>query len=187
MRKNQSKKILSVAAKLISKRGYNGVSLQQIADKAKLHKSTLLYYFKNKQSLLAQIIKDPFEEFYSNFQELMLDEESAPEEKLRRMMDNHLSLLVEYKDNVNIFLNSLRNLESKKRKMHLMKIKNYERDVEEIIVEMKKNGYFRGLDPKIVAFGILGMMNWITRWYKKSGQMEVKDISNIFYQMLTRP
>ena len=117
----------------------------------------------------------------------MLDEESAPEEKLRRMMDNHLSLLVEYKDNVNIFLNSLRNLESKKRKMHLMKIKNYERDVEEIIVEMKKNGYFRGLDPKIVAFGILGMMNWITRWYKKSGQMEVKDISNIFYQMLTRP
>lgn len=186
MRKNQYKKILSISANLISKQGYHGVSLQQIADKAKLHKSTLFHYFRNKESLLARIIENPFDEFYRDFQELILNHELAPEEKLKMVIHNHLALLVEYKDNLNIFLNELRNLPIKDRKSHLMKIKNYERDVEAIIVEMKKNGYFRGLDPKIVAFGILGMMNWITRWYKRNGPVKINEIANIFYLMVAR-
>jgi AcrR family transcriptional regulator len=186
MRKNQSKKILSISANLISKKGYHGVSLQQIADKAKLHKSTFFHYFKNKESLLVRIIESPFDEFYRNFQELIGHHELGPEEKLKIVIDNHLTLLVEYKDNVNIFLNELRNLPIKNRKTHLMKIKNYERDFEEIIVGMKKKGYFKGLDPKIVTFGILGMMNWVTRWYKRTGPITIEEISDIFYQMVTK-
>ena len=186
MRKNQYKKILSISANLISKQGYHGVSLQQIADKAKLHKSTLFHYFRTKESLLARIIENPFDEFYGDIQELILNRELAPEEKLKMLIDNHLTLLVEYKDNTNIFLHELRNLPVKDRKAHLKKIKHYERDVEAIIVEMKKNGYFRGLDPKIVAFGILGMMNWIMRWYRKSGPMKVEELSDTFYRMIAR-
>lgn len=82
-------------------------------------------------------------------------------------------------------MNELRSLSKKKQAVYLSKRKKYEKDFEKIIGEMKKNGYFSGLDKKIITFGILGMLNWVTKWYKSNGPLTVKDISNIFYQMIT--
>ncbi len=51
---------------------------------------------------------------------------------------------------------------------------------------MKTEGYFNGLNTKIVTFGLLGMLNWVAKWYKSDGPLGVEDISNIFYRMIAR-
>jgi AcrR family transcriptional regulator len=184
---NQYKKILRISANLISQKGYHGVSLQQIADKTRIHKSSLFHYFKNKEELLHYILETPFDEFYRNFKEIIANQELKPEEKLKKAIDNHLTLLIEYRANVNIFLNDLVNLSVKNRNKHMMSIWEYERGFEKIILEMGREGHFNGLDPKIVSFGILGMLNWTTRWYKKSGSLAIQEISDNFYRMVTKP
>jgi len=185
-RKDQCKKILSVSIDLISQKGFNGISFQEFGDKTRLHKSSLFHYFKSNEELLFRILERWFDKFYDNFQEIIGNHEVRPEEKLRKAVDNHLTLLVEYRANVNIFLNELRSLSRKHQKMHLMKIKKYEKDFEKIIVEMKTEGYFNGLDSKIVGFGILGMLNWVSRWVESSGRLAIKEISDIFYRMVTK-
>ena len=185
-KKNKYEKILSVSANLISEKGFNGVSFQQIADKMKVNKSSLFYYFRNKEELLLRILEIPFDEFYGNFQEIIGNNELEPEEKFKKAIDNHLTLLIEYRANVNIFLNELGCLSMKNQRIHMRRIWEYEKGFEKIIVEMETKGYFNGLDPKIVTFGILGMLNWVIRWYEKRGPLTIKEISNTFYRMITK-
>lgn len=178
--------IVSVSADLISKQGFDGVSFQQIADKVGLHKSSLFHYFKNKEELLLRILDKPFDEFYRNFQAIVSNKELEPEEKLKKAIDNHLTLLIAYRSNVKIFLNEIEKLSLENQRKHLIRTQNYSKDLEKVIVEMKAKGYFKGLDSKIVTFGVLGMTNWVIRWYKKTGPITVKEISNTFYRMLTK-
>jgi len=183
-KQNQYERILLASASLMSQMGFKGVSLQQIADKIGLHKSSLFHYFNNKEELLLRILEKPFDQFYHDFQKIIGDKELKPEEKLRKAIYGHLELLMEYDDNVSIFLNDLKSLSEKNRKIHLAKIKKYEEDFEEIVRGMKKEGFFKGLDPKIVTFGILGMVNWVTRWFRPNGPLTIEEISDIFYRML---
>jgi len=180
-------KIISVAGSLISKKGYNGTSFQGIADKVGIHKTTIFHYFRNKEDLLLKVLERSVEEVNSNLRQIVSDEGLGPEEKLKRALNNHLRLMLgKYADNVNAYLYELRNLSPKNRRKYLEKRKMYEKDFRKIVDEMKGRGYFDGLDSKIVTFGILGMLNWVIKWYKKSGPLGAEDISDIFYRMLVK-
>jgi hypothetical protein len=83
-------------------------------------------------------------------------------------------------------LNELRSLSKKNQRLYLNKRKNYECDFEKIVMDMKAKGFFEGLDTKIVTYGLLGMLNWVVKWYKNTGPLTIKEISNIFYKMVTK-
>lgn len=44
-------RILAAALELMTEYGYNGMSLQEVADRVGLHKSTIFHYFKGKEAL----------------------------------------------------------------------------------------------------------------------------------------
>jgi AcrR family transcriptional regulator len=185
---NQYEKILRISANLISQKGYHGVSLQQIANKTRLHKSSLFHYFKNKEELILRILEASVDKASASLEKLVGNNELSPEEKLKKAIEEHLtSLLTEHRANATIYLNELRGLSRKNQKEYLTKRKRYQKDFEKIIEGMKGEGYFHGLDPKIVTAGILGMLNWTTRWYKKTGPLTIQEISDHFYGMVTKP
>jgi AcrR family transcriptional regulator len=186
MKDNKYEKILSVAGKLISQRGYKGTSLQKISDEVGLHKSSLFHYFKNKEELLLRILEHSTDEVSTELGKIIIDPTLEPEEKLKRAMDNHLTLLSENFDRVNVYLNQIGNLSKRNQKIYLRKRKKYEEDLEKIVVEMRKNGYFKGLDTKIVTLGLLGMLNWVAKWFKSNGRLPIKEVSNIFYGIVTK-
>jgi hypothetical protein len=103
---------------------------------------------------------------------------------MERAICNHLTLLSENFDRVNVYLNQIRSLSKKNQQIYLRKRKNYEKELEKIVVEMKKRGYFKGLDTKIVTLGLLGMLNWVAKWYRSDGRLTIKDVSDIFYAMI---
>lgn len=113
MRISKYEKILSVATKLIAKKGYKGASFQEIANKVDLHKSSLFHYFKSKEKLLLKILERPVDEVSVNLKRITVDKKLEPEEKLKRAINNHLTLLTDYIDNVNIYLNEARSLSKK--------------------------------------------------------------------------
>ncbi len=185
---NQYEKILRISADLISQKGYHGVSLQQIANKTKLHKSSLFHYLKNKEELILRILEASVDQASAKLEKLVGNKELIPKEKLRKAIEEHLtSLLTEHRANATIYLNELRGLSRKNQKEYLTKRKRYQKDFEKIIEGMKGEGYFQGLDPKIVTAGILGMLNWTARWYKKTGRLTIEEISDNFYRMVTKP
>jgi hypothetical protein len=95
-------------------------------------------------------------------------------------------MIYKHSDNVNAYLYELRNLSRRNQRKYLEKRKRYEKHFEKIIAEMKTKGYFNSLDGKIVVFGLLGMLNWVAKWYKKGGAQSITEVSNVFYRMVTR-
>ncbi len=184
MRDNKYEKILVASARLISQQGFKEASLQKIADKVGLHKSTFFHYFNSKEELLLRILEKSVDEVNTNLERIINISELESKEKLRRAIENHLTLLTQHFDNVNIYLNELRGLSRKNQAVYLKKRKKYEKNIRKIIEEMKKERCFAGLDTKIVTFGLLGMLNWVAKWYKKEGSLDVKELSNIYYRML---
>lgn len=55
-------KILKASIELFSKNGYDATSVNDISKKAKLTKSLLYHHFKNKESILIQIMNDSIKE-----------------------------------------------------------------------------------------------------------------------------
>ena len=183
---NQREKIIAIASRLMSEKGYKGASLQEIADLVGIHKSTFFHYFKNKEELLLAVLRIAIEDVTRNLLLILEDEKLLPEEKLRQAIVNHLDLLAKYKDNVNVYHSEIRFLSEKNRWKYLETRKYYASCFEKIIDEIKEtdSGYFRGLDTKIVTFGILGMCNWLVKWFKESGPFNTRDIADIFCKMI---
>jgi AcrR family transcriptional regulator len=186
MRDNKYEKILSVTGVLIREKSYRETSFREIADNVGINKSTIFHYFKNKQEILLRILEKSIDEVNSDLRKITNSNVLEPEEKLRQAFDNHLtSMTGKYFDNVNAYLYELRNLSTQNQKIYLKKRKEYEKYFKKIISEMGKKGYFKGLDTTILTFGILGMLNWVPKWYKKDGPKSAKEVSNIFYRMVT--
>jgi AcrR family transcriptional regulator len=185
---NQRAKIVAIAAKIMSAKGYDGTSLQEIADLVGIHKSTIFHYFKTKEELLLEILKISVEEVTAKLKQIIANKKYSPEQKLQQAMRNHLKMLDKHIDNVNVYLAEMHFLSEKNKQNYLLTRKSYEKYFLEIVREMKKNDrrYFKGQNTKIVVFGILGMCNWVVKWYKKEGFYQPEKIADIFYQMITQ-
>ena len=185
---NQYEKIVEIASHLMSEKGYKGASLQEIADRVGIHKSTLFHYFKNKEQLLLAILRIAIEDVTKNLNLILADDSLSPGDKLRHAIANHLELLIKYKDNVNVYHSEIRFLSPKKRKEYLETRKHYAACFEQIVNEIKggDSGLFKGLDSKIVTFGILGMSNWTIKWLSGSGRLSPEKVADIFYKMISQ-
>jgi len=186
MKKNRYEDIMKQAAMLIGKKGYDGTSFQDIANSVGVHKSTLFYYFKTKEELILTAMERSIHGPIMDLQQIVTREGLTPEERLKQALENHIRLIIAHADTVNIYLNELRRLPRRDQAKYLNQRKMYEKDFETIIRQMQGAGYFQGLNTKIVAFGILGMANWVIKWFKTGGEFTVSEVANIFYRMVTQ-
>ena len=80
--------ILSAAKKLICENGFNGVTLQDILETAKVTKGRFFHYFRSKEDLFEQLLKETF----SNRERLFF-EKIAEETKSNRAIDKLFAVL----------------------------------------------------------------------------------------------
>lgn len=183
---NRRAKIIRIASHLMSQKGYKAASIQEIADRAGIHKSTFFHYFKNKEDLLMAVLRVGLEDVTRNLELIIQDENLPPREKLRQAIINHLGSLVQHMDYVSVYHSEIRFLSKRHRGEYLKTRKSYASLLEKIIIEIKESDArcFKSLDAKIVTFAILGMCNWLIKWYEESGRMGILDIADTFYKLV---
>ena len=97
--KNQSNRILFSAYELVSTKGYANVSLRNIADHAKVVLSQVNYYFKNKEGLMAAVVKMMADKFIQEIEEVLKSGDSSKEKMMaltqyyKDILTNNPSLL----------------------------------------------------------------------------------------------
>ena len=78
----------------------------------------------------------------------------------------------------------LRERESVKRRFREMigfSPKEYERCWQQIIREGIQSGEFRpDLDIQVASYGLLGMLNWLYKWYDPQGRLSVRQVAKQF-------
>ncbi|HYB41470.1 MAG TPA: hypothetical protein VEL75_06850, partial [Candidatus Methylomirabilis sp.] len=60
----------------------------------------------------------------------------------------------------------------------------YDKGVESIVAEGVRRGVFRDLPPRLVVFGLLGMLNWLYKWYNPAGRWGAEEVSAAFLSLV---
>jgi len=97
---------------------------------------------------------------------MILEKDLPPDKRLRLIVQNHIkNISIRYLPMLSVFLTEEGHLpESDSRKIREEK-KKYTRIIENTIEQGILQGIFLKADPKLQAYAILGMCNWIYKWY----------------------
>jgi AcrR family transcriptional regulator len=161
----RKQKIINTAAALFHRKGYSSTSLDDVSKELGITKAAIYHYVKNKDELLSIIYTQAFENIFRDTYEISAMQLS-PEEKLRRIIRNHIhNIIIKDLSMFSVFFSE----ETQLPKKDFLKIrkekKKYTNIIEEIINEGISKGLFKKVDPKLQAYAILGMCNWIYKWY----------------------
>ena len=69
------KKLLAAALDVFSKYGFQGASLDEIAQLADMHKSNIFYYYENKEALYVEVLTDVLSKWLAPLQMMELEQD----------------------------------------------------------------------------------------------------------------
>ncbi|WP_087972182.1 TetR/AcrR family transcriptional regulator [Oceanobacillus rekensis] len=105
-RSEETKKIiLSAAGELFSQKGYDAVSIREIAKEAGCSHTTIYLYFKDKEALLHELSMPSLEELLQKMKRITLSESQTAEEKLKGISNEFLHFCLRNKNLYTIFIN----------------------------------------------------------------------------------
>ncbi len=168
------KKILSIAARLFAKKGYEKVSIEEIAAKLRLTKEEVLFYIQ----------MDALEIGNAALTEV-LNSDLDPVGKLTDAIRIHVEIITRREisgalQQPELLLPPLlraRVIESRDR---------YDARFRRIISEGVAAGVFDCADPRLSSIAALSVLNGIAKWYSPKGEKSVEEIADAFTDFIVR-
>lgn len=92
---NTENEILIAAKEIFQQKGMAGARMQEIADKAKINKALLHYYYRSKQLLFEAVFKSAFSMLAPQLNKV-LNDDSDLFEKIRKFTENYVSFVIKH-------------------------------------------------------------------------------------------
>ncbi|HEY5002963.1 MAG TPA: TetR/AcrR family transcriptional regulator [Ktedonobacteraceae bacterium] len=176
--------IVAAAARLFAQKGFGATSLEDIADVLGATKGALYYHVKNKEEILRLIYMTVLTVSEEPLRRIV-ESTQPPQEKLRRAIEHQTTVAADRSPAMTVFFREQHHLTGPFAKEILLRRKVYERYFECIIEEGQLAGVFKSnVDAKMVAFGLLGMCNSLSQWYRASGNYTPQGIAAMFEDIL---
>ncbi len=181
----RKREIVRRATEVFERKGVQGASFEEIAEAVGIKREGLYYYFRDRVAILAEIILPPSVNLLKGLRHIM-DSSKTYEEKLRLALENHLDRFDPNYLEMAVALREHHIYEANREMEKLRKVwKQYSDLWIELISEGQSEGVFKPTqNPKLVAFGILGMCNWLSRWYDPAKDIPVTELIDTYFSMI---
>jgi AcrR family transcriptional regulator len=174
--------ILKSAAAAFRRRGYHGASVDEIASALEMTKGNLYYYFRNKEEILFACHDYSLDVLLGLLAEVQA-ETSPPDVKLRKLVLAFVHVILDELQGTALTID-LQALSPPLLRKVIARRDAFDRGVRAIIQQGIDEGVFAPGDPKMIAFAVLGAVNWITKWYDPEGPMTSEQIGTAFADYL---
>lgn len=145
-----------------------------------INRASLYYYVGTKEELLVALIEQPAYEMTRHCQEA-LDSAEPADAKLRRALRAYIEDLATYPELFLLFGESQHFATIPEARGIVDNADAYGKTLLAIIEEGVAAKAFRAdVDPRLAMLGILGMHNWIHRWYVPGGRNSLAEIGDAF-------
>jgi AcrR family transcriptional regulator len=181
--------ILRNAARIFAGKGYHSTSMRDISRETRVSLAGLYYYCKSKEELLFLIQDNCFGRVLERLEE-RLRGTIEPVEKLRFVIENHLSFFAANMSEMKVLSHEADSLAGEMHEHVSGKKQQYTRLVRRILAEVHAQQpdahTRRKIDLTVATYALFGMMNWIYNWYDPHGKLSVGDlVDNISRLFLT--
>jgi len=181
----RKQKIIDTAATLFHRKGFASTTLDDVSKELGISKAALYHYVGSKDELLSIIYTQAFDHVFKDTYEIS-GMALPPDEKLRLIIRNHIkNIIIKDLSMFSVYFSEESQLPEKDFKKIREEKKKYTRIVEKIIKEGISEGQFKSVDPVLDAYAILGMCNWIYKWYSpKTTNYTPEQIADHFIALL---
>lgn len=181
--------LVRAAAGAFRKRGFTSTTIQDISDELGINRATLYYYFSNKEELFQEVVQTAVRTNVVEVERIR-DSDLCPADKLHAVV---VSLMQSYADNYPYLFVWLQEDMARvfsrpkgKQRELAQQSRRYQRAVEAIVAEGMESGAFSApASPSIVAFGVIGMVNWTHRWFKP-GRASAREVAEAYAHMVLK-
>lgn len=172
---------------LFWQKGYHGTSMKDIASMCDCKAANMYNYFKGKEDILFEVIKDITELAVNSVRYLEDDETTNPVDQLRSFIANHLGVLVQMKkSSVLISDTGLQNLTREHRKVIVELRDTYDRIMTKVIKRGIESGDFAVKDEKVIVYLISSVIIRSTIWFSSKDRLSAKEVADIMFDFVYR-
>lgn len=168
----RKEEIIHVASQLFKERGYNAVSMRDIAKEMGIKAASLYNHIEGKQELLSVLIMGLAKEFTRGMEEVLHNRQS-PLEQIKRLIELHIDITVYQSQALAALNHDWMHLEEpdKKEFVHMREL--YEENFRNIIKMGIEHGEIKPRHPEVILFSILSTLRTLYLWYQKRGKLDV--------------
>ncbi len=182
---NRREEILQRASEVFGRKGVSRTSFEDIAREVGITREAIYYYFKSRMEILLEVILPQSRSLLEGLRGI-----------LREGGDSHCMLLAAIRNHLESFNPNYLEMAVALREDHFMEDDDrlhalrrtwddYNRCWTDLIRQGQQAGCFDPApNPKMVAFGVLGMCNWLSRWYNPRLDVSIEEIIETYYHMI---
>lgn len=179
----RQEQLTEIACRLFAKKGYEGTSLRDIADEAKITKAALYYHFPNKEALYERIVLESMQALVDSVREAM-SRGKGPLDKVRLFMEASADFLDRSRDSWIAGSNAFwSGSEGDPRAGAVYLRDEYEHLLRDCIAEAIAKGEVCKVDPAIAGRMLLSMLNHICRWHSPKGRLSTREVIEQYLDM----
>ena len=175
--------ILDSAAKFFYTKGYHATSIEDVARDVGMLKGSLYYYIKSKEDLLYELLLDVMQQGKGGV-ETALEGVKSPVERLEKGIEQHIEHIIRNQVRVGLFLHEFDSLSGRRKQKVQEVIKDYQKIFTGIVKQGQASGDFVSGEPDMLVNAVLGMCNWIYRWYHPDTSPKLDAVKKTFVELI---
>jgi AcrR family transcriptional regulator len=161
---DRKSEIIQIAAKLFRERGYNAVSMRDIAKSLDIKAASLYNHIHSKQEILSLLIINIAEEFTRAMNSLQASNETAIE-SLNKLIDFHIEITLRDSDAIACLNNDWMHLDKENRSYYVKMRDDYEENVRKIVKRGIDKGEIKEHNIEVIVFSMLSTLRTFYLWY----------------------
>lgn len=167
--------LLEAAIDLFSANGYAGTSIRDIAKAVDRSVSNVYHHFANKEDLWLAILEYSVQGLPDKLREVAYSED-IPLNNFQNLIRAHLQASALHRRESKIFFIDEERLSPKGKEIN----RKIQKEILDIYLEqlriLQSHGLLANRDIRILAFNILGVINWFLRWYEPARGMDENEV-----------
>jgi AcrR family transcriptional regulator len=175
--------ILRVAADKFGKQGYQATTLDEIAAAAGISRAAFYLYFPNKEELLRRIYSQVIATSQAAIEQIVA-EKLPVSEKLRRIIRHQVRYMATNIPLAQVFFSEIFNLRPELGQWVKRANRAFGTVIERVVSEGVQTGELIPLHPKQFTYALMGMCNWMHRWYRPGGEWTPDTVAEEFIRIL---
>jgi AcrR family transcriptional regulator len=179
-RPSRRDEILRRAAHLILERGFELISLVDVARACEISKAGLYYHFRSKQELLAAIISYAQDLHEEEVRKVLSVSSADDADELRRLIHSHATMMTQEDDAAFAILavDEMRSLLPADRAQIARRKRTYLGVLRERLERLAAAGTLRDVDITTATHTLAGMVLWLPKWYRQPGRLSAEQMAD---------
>jgi TetR/AcrR family transcriptional regulator, cholesterol catabolism regulator len=167
--------IYRVAAQIICDKGFDAMTMNDVAHAVNMTKAGVYHYIQGKKDLLYGIMDYGMTQLEQRVIQPARDV-ADPEERLHAIIAAHARMIANGDHAITIVVDEVAGLEARPRKAIDARKRIYFEFLRGTLEEMKAQGRLQNIDTTVATFSLFGMILWLPHWYRADGRLDPEQV-----------